>query len=475
MTFDRPILLLALLSLPVLWLLSRMIHERRVAPVSSLLLWRRLGLSPEPPRETRRRSDRLLLLRLAAATAVSLGLAAPRFSLREAPPVLLVVRDATPSMGAFAGEADAAIERIRQAAPEGAELRVREIANESQLYPILASVAGTGDVVFVTDHSPEGPGGERGLRLVLVGRPVENVGITAAWIEGEGGLGGREYRVVVENFSSAAKTVSVGTSATASTATIGPGDAAVLGGPVEEGTEVRIRPGDPFEFDDRVRFSRQTVLRDERALRWEGPENADLARAMKDALAGPESAGALAYRVAPSEEARVVVAPPGERRAVRGGIVAGPAISPDSIPAPTTPLGSAARMEHRGETLLSDSDGPLASFDGDRVLVALDPGDPTSAWSRDPAFPIFFAEVMRLLFGDGRRLQLEGDPPDRSESATRPESAPADLTGLRTCPPETTDPGTSGSPGLYLLAAGLLFAHLVLERRRASPLVSSRA
>ncbi len=55
MTLERPLLLLALVALPILWLLSRIAWQRRAVPVSSLLVWSRLGLEPDAPRETRRR------------------------------------------------------------------------------------------------------------------------------------------------------------------------------------------------------------------------------------------------------------------------------------------------------------------------------------------------------------------------------------------------------------------------------------
>ncbi len=40
MTLERPLWLLAILAVPILYLLARNLRERRAVPVSSLLIWR---------------------------------------------------------------------------------------------------------------------------------------------------------------------------------------------------------------------------------------------------------------------------------------------------------------------------------------------------------------------------------------------------------------------------------------------------
>jgi len=215
----RPLLLLALVALPVLWLLARRAAARRELPVTSLLIWRRIGLIPEAPTRTKRRIDRLLWLRMASAAAVAIGLAGPVIRGAPAPPVLHVLLDASPSMSAFAGKTAKALERIEAHVAGAAEVRVHRRDGIRDL-PALLATAGEGDVIVVTDHLPAGFDGGKRVRVVLTGEPVENAGFTALWVDDA-----NRYTAIVRNFGSRERTVSVGSESGRRSIVIPPGEA----------------------------------------------------------------------------------------------------------------------------------------------------------------------------------------------------------------------------------------------------------
>ena len=175
MTLDRPLLLLALLALPILYLLARNLRLRRPVTVPSLLIWSRLNLAADPPRDLARRADRLLLLRLLVAGIVAFGLSGPRLAPGAPDPVVDVLIDNSPSMSAFDDGVERALDRVREHAPSGADLRITRAPVRSGLAAVL-SERGGGDVVLVTDRVPPGLGGEGGGRIFFTTYLVLYVG-----------------------------------------------------------------------------------------------------------------------------------------------------------------------------------------------------------------------------------------------------------------------------------------------------------
>lgn len=469
MTLARPLLLLALLSLPVLWLLARRRAVRRETVVSSLLVWRRLGLAPEPPRELRRRADRLLGLRLAVAALLSLGLAGPRLVPSEGPPSVVVLVDDSASMTAFAAAAADAVARVEAAAPAGATLDVRRSPGLAGLAAALAE--GPGDVVVVTDHRPEGLPEDGRFRAILVGAPVENVGIVSAWVvPGDPPA----FGAVVRSFASAPREVAVAGPGGSERFELAPGESRLVSGPAPEGrAEVRIEPGDRFAFDDRV----EVVLRPAApvALAWRGPDEPRLRAALSIGGVRFEAgaAAAVAYRVDPGADARLVVAPPGPRREPSGAPVGAGGLPADAVPPPGVTFGPVAELPPGGTTLLYDGAGPLAVDRDGTIFVAPDPGDPVSTWAEDPSFPVFFAAVARRLGAVPARSEIVAGTVDPAESATAPAAASPSLAGLEPRPAAGAPPPVDFAPVLWLLAAAGLVLHLVLEGRSAGGEVSS--
>ena len=264
MTLDRPLLLAALLVLPVLYLLARNLRERRAISVSSLLIWSRLGLAEDPPRDLARRADRLLILRLAAAGIVALGLSGPRLAAGVPEPVVDVLIDASPSMNAFRDSVRKALETVREHVPAGAELRVTRASLRDGL-PAALTRSGGGDVVLITDQPPPGLVGEGRVRFYLVGDPVDNIGITSAWLSSE------RFGVVVESFATARREISVRHPDGIVKLTLDPGESRMLEGAAPGGrARITVLPGDRFRFDDRVLLVATPPVVVTQA--WRGPE-----------------------------------------------------------------------------------------------------------------------------------------------------------------------------------------------------------
>ncbi len=465
MSFERPLLLLAGLVLPALYLLARRAARRREVAVPGLLLWRRIGLVPEPPRLAARRADRLLALRLVAAGLATIGLAGPRPGGRAEESVLAVVVDATPSMSAFATEAGQALRALADAAG-GARLDVTRGHTPADLAAALDR-AGDGTAVFITDHSdPEFPDGDRIVRF-LVGREVENVGFVGGAVFP--GVDGTRYRVVVRSHARASRDLVLRHPGGEVRFALASGETRVFEGPAPGGTAVlALAPGDEFAFDDRVtmRWAADPAA----ALRPEGDLEPHLAVALRAAglLSEDPRARGVTWRREPGPRTALAVAPPGERRPVEGTLAGGADLAAAALPGPGTALGSVTRLPPGGTVLLSDRVGPVAVWrempDGPRVEVGLDPGDPASSWALDPSFPVFVAETGRLLFPGAGVVEVTEGVLDPEESATAGETRAADLSRLR--------PGRRGRPAgggiaaaLLGAAAALLALHAVLEGR----------
>ncbi len=469
MTLDRPLLLVALLTLPVLYLLARSLRERRTVPVSSLLIWSRLDLAGDPPRDLARRADRLLLLRLAAAGIVALGLSGPRLTAGDPEPVVDVLIDASPSMTAFRGGVEQALDSIREHAPPGAELRVTKAPLKGGL-PAVLTRPGRGDVVVLTDQPPPGLVGGGRVRLYLVGEPVDNVGITSAWLTSE------RFGVVVESFATARRELSVSHPGGTVHLTLGPGESQVLEGAAPGGrAEITLLPGDRFDFDDRVLLIATPPVTVSLAWRGEEEPALELALGISGVTFDASAAGSLCYRTTPRPDARLIVAPPGRRRTVDDRSVAAAGGLPAEVcPPPGIALGSASIVTvGGGVVLLSDRHGPLAFVKGKLVTLALDPGDPESLWRRHPSFPVFVSELARLLGARPAGFEVREGVIDPAESATQPVARTPDLSGLRVGVASKPEPDIRLGGLLYGLAGVLLLAHFLLEARgRALNLVS---
>lgn len=468
MTLDRPVMLLGLASLPILWLLARAAWQRRELAVASLFIWRRLDLAEDAPREKRRRSDRLLFLRMAVALFAVLAAAGPRLGPGTSPPELQVVIDDSLSMSAFEESAARALDAVREAVPDDVELVIRRSPDLTGVTAALACSPG-GDVVYITDHRLAGELDR--VRVVLVGEPLANVGFTSAWLTQDG----EEFTLhfVVRNFSDSVQAASLEVPDPL-VCVIQPGESRKVSvpgfghslpdEPARLSLEVLNVPG--FTFDDSITVKWEEGRRI--ALRWVGPESPRLALVLR--LAGiditddaPES---ICYRSPPVEGTRLLIAPPGDGRRPAGPVTGvGEGIAPESVPGAVVLLGSAVDLERGGRALLSDRSGALAVLRGERVELAIDPGDPASGWALDPSFPIFWSDVAELLGcrSPGSVLVSRLDP---EESATRSEGAVPDLAGLTW----SRIAGESGSTSLAavfsLIAAALLVLHMLLEARR---------
>jgi hypothetical protein len=237
---------------------------------------------------------------------------------------------------------------------------------------------------------------------------------------------------------------------------------------------VSIAPGDRFGFDDSVTLVR--ILPEEVGLAWVGPDEPRTRIALSVAGVTTEGgAGKAVYRGSPDARTRLLVAPTGTRRAVRGSLSGSGGLASAAVPPEGLRLGDAAPLAPGGTALLSDETGPLAVLRDGRVELAIDPGDPACEWTADASFPVFMAEVARLLGAKPAGTLITSGDPDPAESATRPVGRPADLGRLSPSFAETPDEPMDFATWLYALAAALLAAHLVLERRSGGAGVLSSA
>jgi Aerotolerance regulator N-terminal len=462
MILGRPLLLVALIALPILYLLARRARRRTAAPVSSLLIWSRMGLPVEPPADLARRADRLLWVRLLAALLVALGMAGPLLTGRSADPVLHVLLDTSPSMGAFEKASRKALDEIQAAAPEGVGVTVIRAPGLSGL-PSLLARSPVGEVLFITDHIPEGLERTERVRTWAVGEPVENVGLVSAW------LADGRFGAVIRNFASSPQRRTVRHPEGEETIELEPGESREIEGSASGGVaRIDLLPPDRFVFDDSVelRVTEAVPL----LLTWRGPDEPSLRLALEVAgvTFGHESGPSLCYRSLPVEGARLVVSPPGERRAVGSDRIAVSLdLPPEACPPPGLALGSATTLDLSASVLMADDQGPLAVREGDRIVLALDPGDPASAWASDPSFPVLISEFAHRLGARPAGFAIVSGALDPEESATRPAGFRADLGNLTPEPPTGPGVDTALDGPLYLLAAALLLFHYLLERRRA--------
>lgn len=460
MTFARPLLLLLLLAVPLLVLLARRARRRRALPVASLILWRRIDLPAAPPREARRAADRLLALRIAVAVLAALGVAGPSTGGGREAPALHVLRDVSPSMEVFEARAEQEVRRIRKALPAGARIEIRRSPDLSDLAAVLAGAA-DGSVVVMTDH--EDPGLPDHPRVVpaLVGDPEGSyVGFASAAI-----ADGRFFAVVA-NWHGEARDVAVRHPGGEETVRIAAGARRSIEGPAPGGRATLEILGEARGYPANRRVVAVEVPARPVPVRVPAGLPPALARGLAVAAFedDPEAPRAVGYRTAPGPEVALAIATPGGRRPVAGPVAATGPLAPDAAPAPGTPLGGAGPLAPGGEPLLVDREGPLAVLRQDRVEVALDPADPESRWSRDPAFPIFLAEAARLLGSEPAASQIVEGIADPGEFGIRPAARPADLGALILARGEGSPPADL-SPWLCLLAAAGAAAHVLLEGR----------
>jgi hypothetical protein len=283
-TFANPAAAWALLAIPAILLIHLLQRRSRRVLASTLFL-----LPPQPARSRggrnleRLRASASLLLQLAAALLLAALLAQPRFLREESLQRVVLLLDASASMGAFRAQALSAIER-RSAALGAVAARTEWVLLESDLrrpplysgpdrgkllaaaaafqpalpthdlapaLDLAGSLAGPdGLPVLVTDHVAPLPAG---WELLAVGQPTDDVGFTGVEVEG------RAWRAVVRNHGRAPASRAWWIEQPAGpgpqiTLTLGPGEARVLAGEFPAGLsalELRLTP-DALPIDDRL-------------------------------------------------------------------------------------------------------------------------------------------------------------------------------------------------------------------------------
>jgi hypothetical protein len=393
-TFETPLLLLALAAAPLAWLLGRLRRRRVRVEVASLLLWERVAaVAGEPPaRERRRILDARALAEMGAVAALVLAGAGPRLAGARPRRVAIVV-DETPSMHAR----DAAGgDRIARASALRAEIRGRlGPADEARDLGTLeeARLADVDAVYFLTDHDAPAPwGGPPRFVPVIVGGGGPNAGIVAAGgrIAPDGAL-----EVVARVEGTARDGLPE-----AGPKRIAPAPA----GPVT----VRIPAGDALALDDAVTLLPPEALP---AVRISGAVPDAVRRALAAAGAVLSPGGEVRVAVESAAEAdrgtgpRLAIAPePGQgppperlaRLATPLFRFADPAAQRLAVaPAPPPPDLRAVLVDERGRVAIGyreEREGTLVW-----VGIPLGRGDAATDWARDRSFPLFFAEALRGL------------------------------------------------------------------------------
>jgi len=233
LTFTAPLGLLGLLAVPAVLALHLFRRRRRERRAAALFLFAPEARSTLAGRRWRPPVVTASLI-LELLAALLLGLAQGGLSLRGAPPHLVLVLDASPSMGARGAGGQSAIERARAEALEAARALGRDAlvtlvvpgeppavalgprAPAALLGPALEAVrpeiaggdpaaagalargiAGDGGrVLLLTDATPAADAAA-GVEVRAVGEALPNAGVAAAFRR-PGGAGARSERVLVE-------------------------------------------------------------------------------------------------------------------------------------------------------------------------------------------------------------------------------------------------------------------------------------
>ncbi len=432
MILDRP-WALVLLSVPavLLWLRFRAARPR-TAEASSLLVWRKVSLSDTPA--GRPRPPLSAWLEAAGAALVVLAMADPGIP-GAAPGVVRVVLDTSVSMHAKGKGGRERIEAAREALA-GSGAAIQESTRLADDLPAL--LAAGAPVVVVTDHRL--PGFEDDpprLRIVGVGEPGFNAGFTAAAGEPLPG-GGSRVLLAVETSGTAGPvegTLRVG--GRVRTITLAPGRRMEVEEEFAPGEDEEIAAlslaGDVLPADDAVRFltrGTREVHFDCRPDLKDGP----LARALEaaGAIRGGEASStwgiALYLDPAPAGWGTLLFLPASADGPIVEGVdvTASPHALTEGVAVdPSASMGRRADTGEPGDTLLSDSRGPLVTADlseahgrgHTEVHFRFLPG---GTWvERDPSFVVLAQNLVEWTRWGPPRVEGTGvlDPAETREAA----------------------------------------------------------
>jgi aerotolerance regulator-like protein len=506
-SFERPLALALLAALPLMWWLFRRRSAAPVVRVASLVAFRDAAgaVAASTPRRV---FDWKLALLLAAAAALALAAAGPRWGTR-APAAFRVVIDDSASMGATTGDA---VERARAAlaaAEPGAvadvvplhggavaRVAVREIVAPrpdptladglpASLAPLLESARSEGfpGLVLVTDVDVAAfPG------VAIVGpshAARRNLSIAAAALDGDAAV------VTVRNWGEDAVEATVAEGDTVAKLRVPPRGIASARLPAPApGAQASfvLASGDELAADDRletmrsrgahrVRFpERERAPRLSAALRASGvafvddERDADVVVARGAAL----SSSGRPQLVLPAssdetEGGREFV--PAKNGFLRGdAVIAGAALA-DLLPAPSTELVAAFRVRAASsaqavEVLWADAEGALAAAVGNVVFLAIDPEDPRSGWHRDPSFPALVAAALERAGGGPDALVARAPVPASESDVVHDPPRTASVEELRSIVRRDGGPGAESLAPWLAGSAAVLLAAAALALRR---------
>jgi hypothetical protein len=473
MSFETPAALAFLAAIPLVLLLWRR-RSAEVLRVASVLPFR---APPGAPAESARRrgSDPVLVLTLAAITALALAAAGPVG--RAPPPAVLLLADRSPSTEAVGPDGrtvlDAALARARRLladAAAGAEVveRAFDPAHPAEVLDAMraegferAVVATDGAIPAVPEFVRVGPEAPAGPNVALAGAALD----------------ADEIAVVVANHGPADVT-----------ATLRAGSAEVrVAVPARSLAEARLpapapgasarvalSPGGSLARDDTLEVSR---LGGARSVRLEAaraaPEIERILRAVTGGSRGRGTAevvvrygGAVradASRVlhlAPDDAAPdspIALEEGGAPESVPGADVTGTGPLAAALPQPATTL-AVTRRPVGGETFLRDSRGTLGAAVPGLVVLAVEPGSGPASAAGDPWLVVLCAAAIDRLAGGPDRVESSPLTPEESDVPSAAPPAP-DAAALRACVRSSRPSGDpAGGPATALAAFGALCA-----------------